>query len=75
MSDEQQTIQDLVTETRTQVNDFLAKVVYPRVERQIETQLASMVERILEKKIEERFAFAIELLRSMNDKAKAASGT
>jgi len=64
-------VKELMQNTKEQVDTFLMKYIRPRVEHQIDIELRSMVEEIIEKKIEERFSFAIELLRSMNEKAKS----
>lgn len=58
----------ILPEIKQRVQLFLERVIFPRMERQIEGDMERRLEEILEKKINERFAFAIELLRSLNEK-------
>lgn len=58
------TVREIVSEMKSTTRALFEQVFLPRIEKQMDNEVHAWLERIVEKKIEERFAMAIELLRS-----------
>ena len=64
-------VSEISKTVKATVETLFDKFYVPKIDHYIDTLLQRHIEQVIEKKIEERFAFAIELLHSMNEKAKA----
>lgn len=65
MSEAQEMISAMTVEVKRLVDDLFERCYKPRIERHLDLAVHGLVEQLVEKKIEERFAFAIDLLKSM----------